>query len=146
MYEIEKSIFIKRSLQEVFDAITDPTKAAQWQSFIDSADWTSEGPVGVGSTWKSSGRFLGRNFESELQIMGWEPPHMVSIKTISGPIPVEVTHTLKQQENGTLLTQIAQAEFGGFFKLAEGLVGKQVERQIDTDNNTLKLLMESNQL
>lgn len=146
MFKFEKSIFIKRLPQEVFDVITDPARAAQWQSFSDSAEWTSDGPVGVGSAWKSAGKFLGRNIDTELQVTGWEPPRMVSFKSISGPIQMEVTNTLVSQEDGTLLTSIGQADFGGFFKLAEGLVGKQVEKQIDTDNNTLKLLMESNQL
>lgn len=71
---------------------------------------------------------------------------MVGFKSVSGPFPMEVTNTLEPQEDGTLLTTSGQADIGGFFKLAEGLVGKQIEKQIDTDNNTLKLLMESNQL
>ena len=146
MYEFKKSVFIQRTPQDVFDVITDPANAAQWQSFIDSAGWTSNSPVGIGSTFKSAGKFLGRNVDSELQITGWEPPHMVGFKSVSGPFPMDITNTLEPQEDGTLLTTSGQADIGGFFKLAEGLVGKQIEKQIDTDNNTLKLLMESNQL
>ncbi len=38
-----------------------------------------------------------------------------------------------------------QAEFGGFFKMAEGLVGKQLEKQLDTDFNGLKRALEEGQ-
>jgi carbon monoxide dehydrogenase subunit G len=146
MYQFNKSVFIKRSPQEVFDVLTDPPKSAQWQSYIDSAEWTSSDPAGVGSTFKTAGKFMGRNVDTELTVTGWEPPRMVSFKSINGPFPMEVTNTLEAQDGGTLVTSKGQADIGGFFKLAEGLVGKQIEKQIETDNDTLKLLMESEQL
>jgi carbon monoxide dehydrogenase subunit G len=146
MYQFNKSVFIKRSPQEVFDVITDPPKSAQWQSFIDSAEWTSSGPAGVGSTWKTEGKFMGRNVDAKFKVTGWEPPRMVSFKSTNGPYPMEVTNTLEAQDGGTLLTSKGQADIGGFFKLAEGLVGKQIEKQIETNNDTMKLMMESDQL
>jgi carbon monoxide dehydrogenase subunit G len=144
--EFEKSIIINRSPQDVFDFITDPSKHSLWQSSIESAEWTSDGPVGTGSTQKTQAKFLARKIEAEIQIMEWEPPKKVSLKSISGPIPLEITNKVETQENGTLLTTMGRAEFGGFFKLAEGLAGKQLEKQIETDLNSLKLLMESNQM
>ena len=146
MYQFNKSVFIQRSPQEVFDVLTNPPKSAQWQSYTDSAEWTSSGPTGVGSMWKTAGKFMGRSVDAELTVTGWEPPRMVSFKSINGPFPMEVTNTLEAQDGGTIVTSTGQADIGGFFKLAEGLVGKQIEKQIDTDNSTLKLLMESNQL
>ncbi|HLA98791.1 MAG TPA: SRPBCC family protein, partial [Anaerolineales bacterium] len=61
MIEFEKSVFIQRSPQEVFDVLTDPPKSTQWQSGVKSAEWITEGPTGVGSTFKSRNRFLGRD-------------------------------------------------------------------------------------
>lgn len=61
---------------------------------------------------------------------------------VSGPFPFEVTIKLEFRENGTQVIAGFQAEFGGFFKMAEGLVGKQAAKQFDTDLDALKLLME----
>jgi hypothetical protein len=66
----------------------------------------------------------------------------VSFKVTSGPVPAEFTNTLEAQGDGTLLTFGSQAELGGFFKLAEGLIGKQLEKQVDSDLSALKLFME----
>ena len=52
---------------------------------------------------------------------------------------------LESQENGTQLTLVGEAEIGGFFKIAEGLVRKQLEKQLDTELNALKLLLEAGQ-
>jgi carbon monoxide dehydrogenase subunit G len=69
----------------------------------------------------------------------------MAYKTVNGPMPFETTATLQAQGDGTLLTHHVQGEFGGFFKLAEGLVGKQAQRTIETSAEALKLLMESDQ-
>ena len=145
MVKFEKSIFINRPQQEVFDFMSNPANDTQWQASTELAEWTSEGPPGVGSTIRSVSRFLGLNIDSTSEITSWDPPHQVCVKSLSGPFPFENTDKLESKENGTLLTVAIQAEAGGFFKLAEGLVAKQAEKQIDADLVALKLLMEEGQ-
>ena len=119
MFKIEKSVFINRPQQEVFDFVTDLSNDPKWQSSIESVERVSDGPIGVGST--------------EIQMTSYDPPRQSRVKAVSGPIPFENTHTFKEQNGGTLLTFTGQAEIGGFFKMAEGLAGKQLEKQIGAD-------------
>jgi carbon monoxide dehydrogenase subunit G len=144
MNKIENQTFINRPPQEVFEFVADPANAPKYQSGTSVAEWTSNGAVGVGSTWKAVTRFMGRDIESELQITDWQPPTQNSFKAISGPVPFEMTIKVEPQGEGTLLTQSGTAELGGVFKLAEGLVGKQLKKQMEADNQTLKDLLESN--
>jgi carbon monoxide dehydrogenase subunit G len=144
MNKIENQIFIYRSPQEVFDFITEPTNSMKYQSGTSMAEWTSEDPVGVGSTWKAVTRFMGRDIEGELQITEWQPPTLNSFKTINGPVPFELTIKTEPQGEGTLLTQTGTVEFGGLFKLAEGMVGQQLKKHMEADNQTLKELLENN--
>jgi carbon monoxide dehydrogenase subunit G len=146
MYKFESSVFINRTPQEVFDFISDPANNAKFQSSTESAEWVTEGPPGVGSIFKTKVKFLGRTIEANAQFTGWDPPRMYAVKTISGPIPFESTARLEPQGEGTLLTDTIQAELGGFFKLAEGLVGKQLEKTVDADHSALKLLLEAGQM
>lgn len=78
-----------------------------------------------------------------MEISDWQPPTQNTFKTISGPIPFELTVKVEAQDGGTLLTQKGQVEFGGFFSLAEGLVGNQLKKQMEADLNALKVLLES---
>lgn len=146
MFETKNSIFINRPPQDVFNTITDPTKLSLWQSMTETAEWSSNGDLGVGSTMRVVARFLGRKIESDIEVTAWEPPHRVDYKFVNGPYPAEVSNTLQPQGEGTLLTAQSQGEMGSFFKLAEGLVARQLEKQLDANNETLKLLMESGQL
>ena len=143
MYKFESSLFINRPQQEVFDYVTNPANSAKWRSGTQSSEWTSDGPPGVGSTLKVVTSLLGRKIEVEARVTGCDPPNQFSIKAISGPIPFESTTMFASQGDGTLLTDTGQAEIGGFFKLAEGLVGKQLEKQSEAEYAALKLLLEA---
>ena len=48
-------------------------------------------------------------------------------------------------ENQAEMTLDIEAEFGGFFKLAEGLVGKQLDKQMEANLDAVKLLLEAEQ-
>jgi carbon monoxide dehydrogenase subunit G len=143
MIQFENSIFIKRSPQDVFAYVTNPNNAPQWMAGVQDAEWTSDDHAGVGSTWKVTTKFLGRTIEGELERTRFDPPTHVTSKVIRGPIPYESTFKLTAQDNGTLLAFSGQVEFGGFFKLAEGLVGQQLKKHQDADLAALKLLLEA---
>lgn len=145
MFTFEKNYFIRRPQQEVFDFVSNPANNTQWQSTTEAAEWTSEGPPGVGSTYRSVVRFMGRKVESTEEITLWDPPNQFGFKSVSGPVPFEATIEFESKENGTQLTLKGQAEAGGFFKIAEGLVGRQTEKLTDTNFNALKALLETGQ-
>ncbi|UCC86571.1 MAG: SRPBCC family protein [Anaerolineales bacterium] len=143
MFTFEKSIFIKRPPQEVFDFMGDPTNDPQWRDSAISAEWTSEGSPGVGSTVRSVDKILGRQMESTSEIIAWDRPHLWGQKSVGGPMPYEMTVKFEVKEQGTQLTVSGNVEPGGFFKIAEGLVRKQLEKQFETDLNGLKRVLEA---
>jgi uncharacterized membrane protein len=143
MYIFEKTIFINYPQQELFDFLTDPTNDPKWRSTAVSAEWTSEGPIGVGSTQHSVDKFLGRKFESDSEVTIWNPPNEIGLKSVGGP-QFEASWKFTPEENGTKLSISGQVELGGFFKLAEGLAGKQMEKQMDSDFDSLKEFLEHN--
>ncbi len=145
MFEVKKSIFINRPQQEVFDFSTDPTNDPKWRESSISAEWTSEGPVRVGSTAHTVDKLMGREMESTNEVTAWDPPNEYGFKTVGGPMPFEATMKFESKGAGTQLTLSGQAEVGGFFKLAEGLVRQQLEKQIERDIKGLKAYMEGSQ-
>ena len=143
MYKFEKNIMINRPQQEVFDFVTDLNNDAKWQSGIVSVERTSDGPIGAGSTWRYKLKFMGRELEAEIELTSYDPPNRASVKSVSGPVPFENTYTFVSKQGGIQMTFSGQAEIGGFFKMAEGLVGKQLEKQMESDAAALKVLLEA---
>ena len=135
--------FINRPLQEVFDFMTNPANFAQWQSGTKSAEWASAGPVGVGSIFHSVGELLGREIKFDGEITQWDPPNVWGIKGGSGPMKFEGVSKFESKDGGTLVIQNFEGEVGGFFSIAEGLAIKQLQKQVETDGNALKKLLEA---
>jgi uncharacterized membrane protein len=142
MIKIEKSIFIDRPQREVFDFMSNLENDTQWRN-LESAKRTSDGPISTGSTWREASKFMGREIELNIEFISFDPPHKFVAKTTSGPFPMEVTNKFETQDGGTLISLSATAEVGGFFKMAEGLVAKQAEKQVEAEWAALKKLLEA---
>jgi uncharacterized protein YndB with AHSA1/START domain len=143
MFEFEVTTFINRPPQEVFDFTIDPANVLQWQNGAVSARWSSEGPAGVGSTIHSVNRFLGREVVMDAEITQWNPPNVWGQKAANGQLKLENTNKCESKDGGTLFVQSFKGAVGGFFRVAEGLAMKQIQKQIETDGNALKMLLEA---
>lgn len=145
MIKFSKSIYIERPPEEVFEFSADPSNAPEWRDSAVSGQWLSEGPIGAGSKFKSVDRLLGREIESTSEITAWDPPRSYGQKAMDGPVPFEMTVRLEPKTGGTQVTLDGQAEVGGFFKIAEGLAGRQLQKQIESDLAGLKRALEEGQ-
>ncbi len=140
----EHTVVIERPVEEVFAFTTDPNNDTLWQSTSLETEQASEGPVGVGTTFRNTSKFLGRRIESTYEVTENDPPHRQCMRITSGPIPGSGCYALEPTEDGsTRFTQTFEAEAGGFFRLAEPLVGRAIRRQIEADMATLKDLLEA---
>ena len=143
MAEFTVTTFIDCPPNQVFDFVTDPANGSKWQSSNLSSKWTSEGPVGVGSTYRSVSRMLGRDMEMDMEITEWDPPNFWGQKGSSGPMKFVNTNKCESKDGGSLLVQNFQGEVGGFFKVAESLAIKQLQKMVETDGKALKTLLEA---
>jgi uncharacterized protein YndB with AHSA1/START domain len=142
----DHTVVIDRPLEEVFAFVAEPNNDPLWLSTTLETQHTSEGAVDVGTTFRDVSKFLGRRIESTMEITQHEPPHKQCIRVISGPIPGEGCYFLEPADGGsTRFTQTFEAEVGGFFRLAEPLVGRALRRQTEADMATLKDLLESSE-
>ena len=135
--------FINRPAQEVFDFLTNPANAVQFESGMVSSKYISEGPVGVGSKLQNIGRMMGREIVATAEITQWNPPNVYSFKATNGPANLKAEYKFEVKDGGTLLIQNIQVELGGFFGMAEGLAAKQMQKQYENNFDTLKKILEA---
>ncbi len=146
MAQMEISTTIKRPVEDVWAVISNVENNPKWSSAALEAKQTSPGPIGVGTTARFVGKFLGRRIESESVVTEFEPNRKYSFESKSGPFPIKGSNTVEQIEGGTRVTAAFDVEPGGFFKLAEPLVMSMAKRQLQGDLDNLKDLMEANAL
>jgi uncharacterized protein YndB with AHSA1/START domain len=146
MVKVECSTTIKRSVEDVFAVLSNPANDVRWSSAALEAELTSPGPVGVGTTSRSVSKILGRRIESKWEVTEFEPNRRLAAQSHSGPFPVHATLTAEPIEGGTRVIETYHAEPAGFFKLAEPLMLRMGKRQLQSDLDNLKDLMEANAL
>ncbi len=142
MERIEHSVVINRPAEEVFAFMADIEKQALWAGPVSESRQTSEGPLGVGTTYTQVTHLLGRRMESNFEVTEYEPNRKFSSKTTSGPMEIQSTLTVEAADGGTKVNLVAAVETGGFFRLAEPVFVSTVKRQVATDIRTLKDLLE----
>ena len=143
MTEVEIRIAIARAPEEVFAFISDFEKNALWQDGVSKAWITSEGPLGVGSTYTQLSRFLGRDIEFHFVVTGFEAGRRVEFRTTSGTFPVEIVREVQPAAEGSLVHAVIKGEPGGIFKLAAPLLNRMTQRQIEGDYARLKEVLEA---
>ncbi len=143
MIKVEGTVVINRPIEEVFAFLVNPDNTSLWQGAVLESKQTSEGPLGVGAKGQVTSQFLGRRSETTWEITEYELNRKAALKSTSGPVPYNQSATLESVDEGTKVTLVAEYEVGGFFKLAEPIVDRMVQRQAETDFAILKELMEA---
>ena len=143
MAKIEASTVINRPIEEVFAFATDYDTHLQWQSGVEEANITTEGPLGVGSQYTYVMQMLGRRLETAGEIIEHDPPNRHGFNATSGPLPMRGAFTFETVDGGTRVTMGAEAELGGFFKLAEPIAVRVIQRQVQASLANLKDIIEA---
>lgn len=146
MITFETTEFINRPPQEVFAFLADPAIYAKYQANTISAEWTSTGAPGVGSTFKALSKTPGGTTEIMMEVVVWEPPNRHGVHSIKIPFPFKKANgvtTLVPKENGAQLTFQGEYVTIGIFRLVEGFLGKQIKQQDASNIRTMKQLLEA---
>jgi hypothetical protein len=141
MINVEKSIFINKSPEEVFAFVTAEGNYRKFQAGV--VEVIEGGPRNtVGSQFTEVRKFMGQDMRTTIEITAFEPNVKWAGKVVKGPVPYDVTVTYAASDGGTKYTTKVTAEPRGFFKLAEGMVATQLEKSLAEDAQKLKELLE----
>ena len=141
--KLEKSIHINCTPEKAFAFATDFANAPKWMvGFIESKILT-EGAARVGTQYMFVSKFIGQKVEMKSEVTVWEPPTRYEYKTIDSPMSMHGGFSFKAEDGGTLVTMQGEGEFGGLFKLAEGMMKSQMNKQMDDTMQALKKALES---
>jgi carbon monoxide dehydrogenase subunit G len=140
--KLEKSIHINCTPEKAFAFATDFSNASKWMvGFIESKMLT-EGATRVGTQYMFVSKMLGQKMEMKSEVTVWEPPARYEYKTVDAPISMHGGFTFTPKDGGTLVTMSGEGEFSGLFKLAEGMMKSQMDKQTDETLQALKKALE----
>jgi uncharacterized protein YndB with AHSA1/START domain len=145
MIQMAVKALINRPVQEVWDFFIDLTNSPHWTASGSELRQTSTGPIGVGATFESVRRVLGRDIKSQrIVVTQYEPGQLISVRTAVPLLGHGATgFTFVSVGDGTRLSRWTEAGLGR----AEGLLGplltRLVRRGQRTELSNLKRLIEA---
>lgn len=144
MVHVEERVTINRPIEEVFTYLSDLERQPEWVRNASEVRKTVGGPTKVGTTFHVVGKTLGRPMESDCEVTEYDPPSVYAWRGTSGPIRLEMRFTLTAEGPlTTRVTQAAEAEAGGAFRLARPILARGMKREFAVELGALKRHLES---
>ena len=143
--EVKISIDVNRSAEDVFAYLSDVKNNVQWEKAVVEMEYTSEGPVGVGSTGRRVEKYWGTD-ESTWEVTEYEENKHAAVKFESPKFHGDLRWDLEPAGDGTRLAfRMRGGAKGLVSKLLMPLFMPMIRRQVRRDYDTLKGILESQQ-
>ncbi|MDJ0753387.1 MAG: SRPBCC family protein [Ardenticatenaceae bacterium] len=144
MTYVNVSIEILGDPEEIFLFISNPANNSRWQQGMISAEVTSPGPLGVGSTYKQIAKFLGRQIDSNFEIIAFEPGRMIKGTSVKSTFPITFTRIVEPaaREGYARVSAVVEGDASGVYRLFTPILDRLVKRSVEGDYARLKVLLE----
>ena len=137
----ENTVTIQRPPDEVFEYLAHFENVPEWNYAIVKTQQTSDGPVGVGTTYKQA-RSLPSPSEEAFEVTEFDPDRRLAIRGDLGPFEGTLTYDLESVPDGTKITNSADLRAHGLLKVAAPLASRRVGDAVAANLQTLKDILE----
>lgn len=117
----------------------------EWTQGIRTAELTrpadAGGPgIGVGAEATRTAYFLGKRIDYVLRVAAHDPPRLLDMVSVAGPMPMHVTYTFDPAPGGGTLARIrVRGDASGLYGLAAPLMARKVRSSLVKDLRDLEL-------
>ena len=140
--DITAEVTIDRKREDVAWFAMDPENDPVWIGGVIEAKMVTKPPFGKGTKVARVAKFLGRRMEYTPEVIRYEPGKLLEMST-DVPFEMTIRYEFEDAGDGTLARVRVQGEGSGFYRLAAPLLARVVKRNVSSDLQTLKRLLES---
>lgn len=145
MAKIEESVDINCPVERAFAFTTDAKTWNEWQSILPEAEQTSQGSVGVGTTFRGICRLMGRTMEWTGRATEYEPSSKFRKEITSGSVFIDQYNTYNPTETGMRFTLAYNLKVGGPLMLLSPMLVHSMRKELKQSLNNLKSILETQQ-
>jgi hypothetical protein len=148
MINLNMSTMIYRPVKQVFDFVSTPENDFQWQYGTLASARISEGVSKIGTSFRSVGHLLGRRVQSTFEVTEYESNKKYGFKSLSGPLQLHTSYTFEidTDKGPTQIDISTQVTMINFFQVSQGVLEKNIKKQLKENLAILKDLLEARQI
>jgi len=143
MAVIEESVLVKCPVERVFTFTTEAKGWPRWHTTMPEAGQTSEGRVGIGTTFKGKTRMMGRTSDWTALLTEYASNERWGKVIKSAGIVIDDRLLFAPAEGGTKFTTVYDVKVTGFLKLLSPMVVGAMRKQLKLDLSNLKRILEA---
>jgi uncharacterized membrane protein len=140
--KFEESVVIEKPLDIVFSFATDLGNNHLWQTDVLEVEQTSDGPIGLGATYRCVNTFMGKRIETEGRVALFEPESKCTFQFLSGPVTGQSSYVFERIAGGTKFTATGEINLN-VLSIGKWIVNHFVKEQIRNDLKKLKHILEN---
>ena len=111
------SRFVPKDIEETFDFVSDFRHAASWDPRTLEVEKTTEGPVGLGTSFRLVGKSLGMKLDLPYTIVAYEHPRRLALEGENTFFRYRDEIGFSEEAQGTRFTYNARLSFKGILKI-----------------------------
>jgi hypothetical protein len=139
---IEESIEINAPAEKVFALTTDAAQWSRWHSAIPEAEQTSDGPVGVGTTFKGITRLMGQSIPWTATATEYEANRKFGKNIDSGSVFIKQHNTYTSKPSGTTFTMTYDMKCSGCMWILSPLLVSAMRKEMKKSLVNVKQIVE----
>ncbi|MBA2175055.1 SRPBCC family protein [Halobacillus locisalis] len=141
---LEKSIMIKKPIEDVFQAATDFSNSPEIMDAVVGVELLTEGPVREGYEFKETREIRGRKVSSKIVVTDFEKDKSYSVRSVQQGLDLRYHYTFTQTTEGTRVDFKGDLFTEGLRnKLAQPLIKKIIKKEDQDHLKHLKNYIES---
>ena len=134
---------IARAPREVFEVVSDPREATGFLDNITASTKLTDGPIGVGTTFRETRVVSGKESSADLRIVAYEPDQHVGVSAAAEGVTVTYQYRLSPEGEGTRLLWTCELEAGGLRRMMLPMVAAIMKKEDGDHLQRLKAYLES---
>lgn len=142
MINLNVSTTIDCPVKQVFDFVSVPENASQWQNGTLAAARLPDGVSKLGSFFRSIGHLQGQRLQGVFEVIEYEPNSKYTFQSLSGPLYLRTSYTFDVIGGSTKIRVSTQATPDNTFQLNEVLMERNMKQQLQENLVLLKQLLE----
>jgi len=134
---------IARSPEDVFEVLSNPTRATEFLDNITESRQFTDGPIGVGTVFRETRVMNGKEASADLLLSAYQPYSHVGITTGAEGITVAYRYHLSPDGDGTRLTWTCELEASGLRKAMLPVVAAILRKEDGDHLRKMKAYLEA---
>lgn len=130
------------SVGDAFALITNFERRPEYLPILEIKQ-TSQGAMGVGTTYDQVAKMMGRDTITSTEVTGYETNKKFRYKGVAGPLQFDEEYTFEAADSGSWLNIVVQGKLSGLLRLMEPFAKPKFRKELEKNRDNIQKALDA---